>query len=128
MNRAEIALLLASGIAIWILGTIYFSLRGQPILETTPMRYWLSFALTPVLSAILCICILKLLHIPAPQWTSAMLLLALPGMIGEAILLTHFATFMPRLQIASSGKYGAMLFAAYAVALGFAEAVTLRAQ
>ena len=128
MNRAEIALLLASGIAIWILGTIYFSLRGQPILETTPMRYWLSFALTPVLSAILCICILKLLHTPAPQWTSAMLLLALPGMIGEAILLTHFATFMPRLQIASSGKYGAMLFAAYAVALGFAEAVTLRAQ
>ena len=128
MNRAEIALLLVSGIAIWILGTIYFSLRGQPILETTPMRYWLSFALTPVLSAILCICILKLLHIPAPQWTSAMLLLALPGMIGEAILLTHFATFMPRLQIASSGKYGAMLFAAYAVALGFAEAVTLRAQ
>jgi hypothetical protein len=92
------------------------------------MRYWLSFSLTPVLSVILCICILKLLHIPAPQWTSAMLLLALPGMIGEAILLTHFATFMPRLQIASSGKYGAMLFAAYAVALGFAEAVTLRAQ
>jgi hypothetical protein len=128
MNRTEIAILLFAGIAIWVLGTIYFSFRGQAILETTSIRYWLSFTLTPILSAILCACILKLLHIPAAHWTSAMLLLALPGMVGEAILLTHFAAFMPRLQIASSGRYGALLFATYFIALGFAEAITLRAQ
>jgi len=36
----------------------------------------------------------------------AMLLLALPGMIGEAVVLSHLATFMPRIQETSGGRYG----------------------
>jgi len=58
--------------------------------------------------------VLRLRHIPASAWVAATLLLALPGMFGEAVLLSSFSTFMPRLQPASAGRYGAFLFAAYA--------------
>ena len=126
MSRTEVIVLIAIGFAIWILGTIYYALRGQAILETTSLRYWLSFSISPIFSAILCVAILRLRHIPAAQWANAMLLLALPGMVGEAMLLTHMSTFMPRLQAASGGKYGALLFVAYALTLGIAEAVALR--
>ena len=54
-----------------------------------------------------------------------MLLLGMPGMIGEALVLSHFSTSC-RLQEASAERYGAFLFAAYAVATGIAEVVTLR--
>jgi hypothetical protein len=57
-----------------------------------------------------------------------MLLLAIPGMIGESIVLSNLACFMPRIQAASGGKYGAFLFATYAIVLGLAEVVTLRAK
>ena len=56
-----------------------------------------------------------------------MLLLAIPGMIGESIVLSHLSTFMPRIQASSGGRYGAFLFATYALVLGIAEVVTLGA-
>jgi hypothetical protein len=40
-----------------------------------------------------------------------MLLLAIPGMIGEAVALSHLGTLMPELHPESGGKYGAYLFA-----------------
>jgi hypothetical protein len=55
-----------------------------------------------------------------------MLLLAIPGMIGEAIVLSNLS-FMPKLHETSGGRYGAFLFAAYALVLASAEVVTLRA-
>jgi hypothetical protein len=57
-----------------------------------------------------------------------MLLLAIPGMIGEAIVLSNLATFMPKLHATSGGRYGAFLFITYALVLGMAEVVTLRAK
>jgi hypothetical protein len=55
-----------------------------------------------------------------------MLLVAIPGIIGEAVVLSHLFTFMPRLHAASGGRYGTFLFATYAIVLGLAEVVTLR--
>jgi len=55
-----------------------------------------------------------------------MLLLAIPGMIGEAVVLSNLGTFTPRIQAASGGRYGAFLFATYAAVLGIAEFATLR--
>jgi hypothetical protein len=75
----------------------------------------------------ICIAILKLRHVPPSAWASGMLLLAIPGMVGEAVVLSHLSMFMPRLQASSGGRYGAFLFAAYALGLGIAEVVTLRA-
>ncbi|MGA2389337.1 MAG: DUF5367 family protein [Candidatus Sulfotelmatobacter sp.] len=128
MKAPDAALLLVLGLMIWIGGTIYYAKQGPAILESTSLRYWLAFALSPIVSAILCIAILRWRHIAAANWTSAMLLLAIPGMIGEAIALSHLSTFMPRLRASSGGKYGAFLFATYAVVLGVAEVVTLSAK
>jgi hypothetical protein len=126
MKVQDVVLLFALGLAIWVLGTIYYAHVGPAIMETTPSRYWRAFVLSPVLSVILCIAILRWRHIPGAHWTSAMLLLTVPGMIGEAVVLSNLSKFMPRLHAASGGKYGAFLFAAYALALGVAEIVTLR--
>ena len=127
MQRQDGLVLLAVGLLIWVVGTFYYAARGVAILETTSARYWASFFLSPIVSAAICIVILRWRRIGPAQWASAMLLLAIPGMIGEAVVLSNFATFMPRLQAASGGRYGAFLFATYALVLGVAEVVTLRA-
>lgn len=127
MKAQEAILLLSLGLAIWVLGTIYYAYTGPRILETTATRYWVSFAVSPILSAALCVAILLWRHVASANWAAAMLLLAIPGMIGEAVVLTHLGTFMPKLHAESGGKYGAFLFATYAVVLGLAEVVSLRA-
>ena len=117
MKGHDVALLLVLGLIIWIVGTIYYANRGPAILETTSLRYWGAFALSPVVSAVFCVAILLWRHIAPANWTSAMLLLAIPGMIGEAVVLSHLSTFMPRLHATSGGRYGAFLFAACALVL-----------
>ena len=127
MKMRDRVLFLLFGLAFWIIGTLWYELRGPLVFETTSLRYWINFVLTPIVSAAVCIAILKWRHIPTPEWASAALLIALPGMFGEAVLLSNFAVLMPRMQPASAGRYGAFLFAAYALFLTIAEIVTLRA-
>jgi hypothetical protein len=127
MKTQDAVLLFAIGFLIWLLGTFYYAARGALILETTSARYWAAFVLSPILSAAMCIVILRWRRIAPAHWASAMLLLAVPGMVGEAVVLSHLATFMPRLHATSGGRYGAFLFATYALVLGVAEVVTLRA-
>lgn len=127
MRGREIGLLLVFGLVFWIAGTLWFEKTGPRVFETSAVRYWINFAITPIVTSAVCILILRWLHIPASVWASAILLIALPGMFGEAILLSHFSTLMPRMQEASAGKYGAFLFATYALVIGITEVVTLRA-
>lgn len=126
MRTPDIIILLVLGLTIWVVGTIYYAYTGPAVLETTSLRYWISFCTSPIISGAICIAILRWREISNVNWASAMLLLAIPGMIGEAVVLTHLNTFMPRLHATSGGKYGAFLFATYAVVLGLAEIVTLR--
>jgi hypothetical protein len=119
--------LFALGLIIWIVGSVYYAYRGPQVLETTKLHYWVSFFVSPLLSAILVVAALKLLRIAPSDWASATLLLAIPGMVGEAIVLSHLSTFMPRIQESSGGRYGAFLFATYALVLGIAEFITLKA-
>jgi len=128
MKGKEVALLLALGLAIWVIGTIYYAVRGPAILETTRARYWTVFALSPIFSALLCVLILRWRQIAPADWATAMLLLAIPGMIGEAIVLSNLSTFMPKLRAESGGRYGAFLFITYGLVLGLAEAMTIRAK
>jgi len=128
MKTMDSIFLFVFGLVLWTIGTIYYAYAAPAMLETGALRFWISFSTAPVLSAGICIAVVRRRRIPASQWASAMLLIALPGMVGEAVVLTHLSTFMPRLQAATGGPYGAFLFAAYALALGAAEVVTLRAQ
>ena len=127
MNTQIRLLLVLLGFVIWILGSVYYAYRGALVLETTNTRYWISFFVSPLISAFLVVAILRFLRITPSEWASAGLLLAIPGMIGEAVALSHLSAFMPRIQEASGGRYGAFLFATYAVVLGIAEIVTLNA-
>jgi Family of unknown function (DUF5367) len=115
------------GAGFWIVGTIWYELRGPQVFESGSQRYWINFVLTPIFSAVVCIILLKWRHVPAVDWSSAALLIALPGMFGEAVLLSRFSAFMPRMHPATAGKYGAFLFASYALFLTIAEIVTVRA-
>jgi hypothetical protein len=127
MNTLSRVLLLLLGLIIWIIGTIYYAYRGAQVLETTNTRYWISFFVSPLVSAILVVAVLRWMRIAPAEWASAGLLLAIPGMIGEAVVLSHLSTFMPRIHEASGGRYGAFLFATYTVVLAIAEIVTLNA-
>lgn len=127
MSLQNRIILFGLGLIIWIAGSIYYAYRGPQVLETTRLRYWVSFFASPLLSAILVVIALKLLRIAPSDWASATLLLAIPGMVGEAIVLSHLSTFMPRIQESSGGRYGAFLFATYALVLAIAEFITLKA-
>lgn len=127
MNLQNRIILLALGLAIWIGGTLFYGYRGHRVLETTSLNYWVSFSVSPVVSAIMVFAIFKVLRIAPAHWAVAALLLAIPGMIGEAVVLSHLSTFMPRIQESSGGRYGAFLFATYALVLGVAEIVALSA-
>jgi hypothetical protein len=128
MKTPDKVLLLLFGLIFWTAGTLWYRVRGPAVFETTSLRYWINFVATPIVSALVCILILRWRSIPAPDWASAALLIALPGMFGEALLLSNFTLFMPKMQPISAGRYGAFLFAAYALFLTIAEIVTLRAK
>jgi hypothetical protein len=123
----DVALLLGFGLLFWTAGTLWYERRGPLVFETTAIRYWINFVLTPVLTAGICLLVLRWRRVPSHEWTSAMLLIAIPGMLGEAVLLSNFSALMPGMREASAGKYGAFLFVTYALVLGIAEVVTLRA-
>jgi Family of unknown function (DUF5367) len=128
MKPFDKLLMLAFGLGFWVVGTICYEYRGPRVFETSDLRYWINFVITPMLTAGICILILNWRHIPMAEWASAALLIALPGMFGEAVLLTRFARFMPRMRPETAGRYGAFLFASYAVFLTVAEIITVRAQ
>lgn len=127
MKMNDKLLFLAFGTAFWVIGTIFYELRGPHVFESTSQRYWINFVLTPILTAAICILILRWRDVRAAEWAAAALLIALPGMFGEALLLSRFATFMPRMHPETGGKYGAFLFATYALFLTIAEIVSIRA-
>ena len=120
-------LLLFFGMAFWVVGTIWYEWRGTRVFETTSQRYWINFVITPVMSTVICFLILRWRAVPATELASAALLIALPGMFGEALILSRFATLMPRMRLETAGKYGAFLFATYGVFLTVAEAIAIRA-
>ncbi len=115
------------GAGFWVVGTVWYEYRGPHVFESSSLRYWINFVLTPIVTTAICVILLRWRHIAAADWASAGLLIALPGMFGEAALLSHFGRFMPRMHPETAGKYGAFLFATYALFLTIAEVIAVRA-
>jgi hypothetical protein len=126
MHLFDKLLFVLFGAAFWVMGTIWYQMRGPQVFERSSQVYWINFAITPALTTVICILLLRWRHVSAAEWASAALLIALPGMFGEAVLLSRFAAFMPRMHPETAGKYGSFLFATYAVFLTIAEIVTIR--
>jgi len=127
MKFSDITILLLFGLTFWVLGTLYYVSRGHLILETTTLRYWINFIATPIISTVICFVLLRFRHIAPRNWASASLLIALPGILGEVLILARFTTYMPRMLPETAGSYGAFLFLSYGLLLAISEAVTLRA-
>jgi hypothetical protein len=127
MNLYDKAGFVLFGVVFWIAGTLLYRGRGTVIFETTSLRYWINFVLTPMASTAVCVLLFRIRRVPAADWAAASLLIALPGMFGEALILSRFAVFMPRMHPETGGKYGALLFASYGLFLSIAEVVTLKA-
>jgi hypothetical protein len=64
MKGQDVVVLLGSGLAIWVLGTVYSGYRGAAMLETTSLRDWVAFAVSPLVSAALCVALLMLWRVP----------------------------------------------------------------
>lgn len=124
MRPFDKALFLLVGVVFWIAGTVLYEFRGTHVFESTSQRYWINFVLTPVFTTVICVLILRWRQTPAAEWAFAALLIALPGMFGEAVLLSRFAELMPRMRPESAGRFGAFLFATYALFLTIAEVAT----
>lgn len=91
MTTHDILIFGLFGAAFWIVGTIWYEFRGPPVFETSSLRFWINFVITPIVSAVVCVVLLKWCEVPAAEWSSAALLIALPGMFGEAVLLSGFS-------------------------------------
>ena len=128
MKAQSAVVLVIFGTAFWGLGTLWYQARGAAIFEATGLRYWVNFVATPVASALVCVAVLRWQRLPRADWGSAALLIAIPGMVGEAVLLSNFARWMPKMQGASAGRYGGFLFATYALVLTVAEVIALDAR
>jgi len=128
MNRNDKLLFFFFGVVFWALGTVWYRLQGPRIFEGAPMRFWANFLVTPIATALFCVGLLRWLEIPTLEWASAMLLVALPGLFGEALILARFSVMMPNMQPASAGRYAAFLFATYGFVLTVAEIATISAK
>jgi len=102
-TKSAVVMALFGG-AFWIGGTVLYRIRGAGIFETTSLRYWLNFVITPTATTLLCVGIFRWMGVPSAEWASAALLIALPGMIVEAMLLSNFAKWMPKMQATSAGS------------------------
>lgn len=127
MTTREQVLLLAAGLLMWAVGTLYFGQRGQALLATAG-RFWTAAILTAMASAAGCLALLYWRQVPPRDWAAAALLLAIPGLFGEVAALSFAKSLLPRLETTSMGRYAALLFLAYGVVLSLAEIVSLRAR
>jgi len=59
MKSQDVMILLLLGLLIWIVGTVYYGYQGPAILETSSLRHGIAFAMSQLLSAALCIAILR---------------------------------------------------------------------
>jgi len=128
MKAQSAVVMVLFGGTFWVLGTFWYQALGVLLFETTRVRYWMNFLLTPLVSALVCVGVFRWQQMPSADWASAALLIALPGMVGEAVLLSKFTSWMPKMQASSAGEYSGFLFATYALVLAVAEAFTLRAR
>jgi len=127
MKTFDVVLFFLFGTAFWIMGTWFYQKRGVMVFEAGAATYWVNFVATPIISTVVCLGLIKLRHVPTSHWAWAGLLLALPGMFGEALILSNFGRWMPQLRLETGGRYGAFLFATYALFLTIVEAASLYA-
>lgn len=104
----------AAGVAAWLLATAFYAAFGGSLLESAFWFYALNATLIAVGYGLLFVAVAKLRRVPCRKRALPALVFALPGVIGAAVVLSHFGQLFPSLGQASLGRYGAYLFVGFA--------------
>lgn len=120
MSRFDGIILALLGMIIWAIGTFVYSVMGSYFFETSTVGYWGNMIATAVLCCGIGWGLIKWRRIKSEDALTAAICLALPGMLGEVLVLSTFSQLMVDMQPETAGRYGAFLFAIYSSLIGFA--------
>lgn len=115
MNRR---LFLGIGFGVWLLATLAFRIAGHLFFLDDQIAFlailWL---LTIVALLAFVLALFRWGRLSRSARFEAAILLALPGMILDALAVETFATVFPNMPGSAAGSFGAWLLAAYATVL-----------
>src|SRR5262245_31026438 len=95
------------GVVLWAGGTLLYRNLGTMLFESGLIVYWTNFAVTVVAFCAVFMQSASRRKIPREHWPTTALLMAVPGLFGEAITLLQFAAILPALRTETAASYAA---------------------
>lgn len=126
MSRKDGIILFSLGLIIWAIGTLVYRLAGSYFFESSTVGYWLNVIVTGALYSAIGMGLMKWRRIESQYWLHGAMCLALPGMLGEVLVLSTFSELMVNMQPETAGKYGAFLFGGYSCLIGFSWLISIK--
>jgi hypothetical protein len=126
MSRKDGIILFSLGVIIWAIGTFVYRLAGSYFFESSTVGYWLNVIVTGALYSAIGIGLMKWCRIESQYWLHGAMCLALPGMLGEVLVLSTFSELMVNMQPETAGRYGAFLFGGYSSLIGFSWLISMK--
>ena len=111
-------LFLGIGFGVWLLATLVFRLAGHLFfLDNNAPLLAIIWLLTIAVLQTFCLALFRRYRLDRAHRCEAAILLALPGMILDAVVTEAFAAVFPNMPGSSAASFGAWLLAAYAAVL-----------
>jgi drug/metabolite transporter (DMT)-like permease len=126
MSRKDGIILCLLGLFIWAVGTLVYRLAGSYFFESSTVGYWMNAIVTAILYSIVGIGLMKWLRIKSEYWLYGAVCVALPGMLGEVLVLSTFSELMVNMQPETAGRYGAFLFGGYSCLISSAWLMSIK--
>lgn len=127
MSRKDRIILLSLGLMIWLIGTLLYRIAGSYFFESSTVGYWLNVIVTGILCSAVGMGLMKWRRIDTEYWLYGAICLALPGMLGEVLVLSTFSEVMVNMHPETAGRYGAFLFAGYSCLISCAWFTSMKA-
>jgi len=127
MTRRDVAIYAAAGFSVWLNGAVTFRLGGRFLFESGP---WVTVLVAVVIAALVCLIFRTAMvwrKAPASQAVTVAVLMALPGLFGEAArqLVFGWATGLPA---SAQPAFAAVMLFGNAVLLTYAVVRARRAE
>jgi Family of unknown function (DUF5367) len=100
---------LASGLVIWIVGTIMFRVSGPGMIHAPGPRTALGFAIYFVASALLVRAVLWRMRVPPDARPTVVSLLILPTLLLDPFSTAYFPIAFPNLPAAAAPTFGGLM-------------------
>lgn len=126
MSRKDGIILSSLGVIIWAIGTFVYRIVGSYFFESSTVEYWINLIVTGVLCSAAGMGLMKWRRIESQYWLHGAVCLALPGMLGEVLVLSSFSELMVNMQPETAGRYGAFLFGGYSSLISCAWLISMK--